>query len=134
LTACFYKELPMKPNACISDSRISRRSYNRDNPNEALDLARLRAAQRAAHRAIDLIDAARESAQAEQRPLVTGPRTGTHPMATRVDPDTRGPQEPATSVPDGGTAFAPEPDQRRVLIAMALATALLAGFILGRAL
>jgi hypothetical protein len=122
-------------NPAISDSRISRRSFNAANPNEARDLAALRAAQRAAHRAIDLIDAARDAAQAEQRPLVTGPRTGTHPMATRVDPDTRGPQEPATAIPEGGTAaFAPTPDQRPYLMAMALAASLLAGFILGKAL
>jgi hypothetical protein len=122
-------------NPAISDSRISRRAYNRGNPNEALDLARLRAAQKAAHRAIDLIDAARESAQAEQRPLPVGPRTGTHPMATPIPPATRGPQEPALAIPEGGTAaFAPTPDQRPYLMAMALATALLAGFILGRAL
>jgi hypothetical protein len=123
-------------NPAISDSRISRRSFNAANPNEALDLARLRATQKAAHKAIDLIDAARESAQAEAKPLPpSGPRTGTHPMATPVPPATRGPQEPATAIPEGGTAaFAPESDQRRVLVAMALAASLLAGFILGKAL
>jgi len=123
-------------NPAISDSRISRRSYSHGNPNEALDLARLRAAQKAAHKVIDLCDATREAQQAEQRPLPpTGPRTGTHPMATPVPPATRGPQEPATSIPEGGTAaFAPESDQRRVLVAMALAAALIAGFIIGKAL
>ena len=121
-------------NPAISDSRVSSRSYNRGNPNEARELAALRAAQKAAHRAIDLIDAAREAQQAEQRPLPTGPRTGTHPMATPIPPATRGPQEPATTIPEGGTAFIPEPDQRRVLVAMALAASLLAGFILGKAL
>ena len=92
-------------------------------------LAQIRAAEQAqkqAHAAamniIDVIEAT--------GPL-TGPRTGTHPMATLVDPATRGPQAPAgidhpiiLSVSRGATWIAP------LMLAM---TSLLAGIAIGRA-
>jgi hypothetical protein len=89
-----------------------------------------RAALDAADRSRAIIDAMKQSATLSK----AGPRTGTHPMATPLPPATRGPQEPATAIPEGGTAFIPEPDQRRYVMAMALAAAVLAGFIIGKAL
>lgn len=67
------------------------------------ELARIRAAeqdqaQRNAHSAamhvIDVIESLAGPVPDIRGPL-TGPRTATHPMATRIEPDTRGPQAPA---------------------------------------
>lgn len=88
-------------------------------------LAQIRAAEQAHHAAMHTMDVI------EATGPLTGPRTGTHPMATLVDPATRGPQAPAgmehpiiLSVSRGATWIAP------LMLAM---TSLLAGIAIGRA-
>jgi hypothetical protein len=120
-------------NPAISRSRISRR-----NPNEALELAarRRKETELAALDAADRTNALIDAMKRESGPLPkTGPRTGSHPMATRDPrPDPRGPQEPATTIPDGGTVAMV--DRQTILTAhlLLMVIAVIVGFILGRAL
>jgi hypothetical protein len=119
-------------NTAVIRTHVRRRG---DDPNSALALARQRAAEQAHQRAhqaalhvIDVLDAVRQSPP-------TGPRTATHPMATPIEKDTRGPQEPATSIPDGGTvAEAPDQGQQKLLMALALAAAMIIGLAMGKLL
>lgn len=120
-------------NTSVIRTHVRRRD---DDPNSAVTLAKRRQAevqaqQRAHHAAlhvIDVLDAVRQSPP-------TGPRTATHPMATPIDKETdpRGPQEPATAIPDGGTvAEAPDQGQQKLLMALALGAALIAGVAMGK--
>lgn len=102
------------------------------------ELARIRAAeahaQQQAHNAalhcIDVIEALAGPVPDIRGPL-TGPRTGTHPMATRIEPDTRGPQSPASI--DHPVILRASRSSSWVAPMMLAMTSLLAGIAIGRA-
>lgn len=120
-----------KPNPAVMATRVSRI------PRQG-ELARIRAAEQAhaqhqAHSAamhvIDVIEHLAGPVPDIRAPFI-GPRTGTHPMATPIEPTTRGPQAPAgidhpviLSASRSYTWMAP------LMLAM---TSLLAGIAIGR--
>lgn len=66
-------------------------------------------------------------------PSSYGPRTATHPQATRVEPDTRGPQSPATH-PTTPVIHAAARAANSTLVLIGAMTAFMAGVALGKAL
>jgi len=79
-------------NPAISSARVSRKPLPLNQAEyDRAAVARHQAAQKAAHHVMDVID---RMMREEDRLKAAGPRTATHPMATRLPPDVPTPRPP----------------------------------------